>query len=259
MVMDAGRLAELAEREAVDLVEIFASVQGEGPHMGEFHVFLRFAHCDIHCAYCDTPACHAVPAAVSMADAPEGVPLENPVAARNLDLLLDAALRAPGTRALSITGGEPLLQPWGVTRAARAARRAGVPALLETDANLPDALKVVIEDIDILSLDWKLPSATGEPATYDAHRRCLELSAGRECYVKAVFTGETPVEEVLLAARAVAELRPEALLVLQPCTPFGRVREGPPAHHVSRLLREVSRVHANVRVLPQMHKMIGLP
>jgi len=36
------------------ITEIFSSFQGEGPHIGERQVFVRFSHCHLHCAYCDT-------------------------------------------------------------------------------------------------------------------------------------------------------------------------------------------------------------
>ena len=35
--------------------EIFSSVQGEGPCVGERHLFVRFCECHRHCIYCDTP------------------------------------------------------------------------------------------------------------------------------------------------------------------------------------------------------------
>ena len=35
--------------------EVFSSIQGEGIHIGQRQVFVRFAHCHLKCAYCDTP------------------------------------------------------------------------------------------------------------------------------------------------------------------------------------------------------------
>ena len=37
------------------LVEIFASVQGEGPWVGERQLFVRFLGCNLDCVYCDAP------------------------------------------------------------------------------------------------------------------------------------------------------------------------------------------------------------
>ena len=35
------------------VTEIFSSLQGEGPLMGERHLFIRFEACHMACAYCD--------------------------------------------------------------------------------------------------------------------------------------------------------------------------------------------------------------
>ena len=43
------------------LLEVFASIQGEGHHVGEPQVFLRLAGCPLRCAWCDTPAALEVP------------------------------------------------------------------------------------------------------------------------------------------------------------------------------------------------------
>ena len=39
-----------------NLIEIFSSFQGEGPHLGEPMAFLRFQDCALSCKFCDTPA-----------------------------------------------------------------------------------------------------------------------------------------------------------------------------------------------------------
>ena len=39
------------------IVEKFISIDGEGPTAGGLSVFIRFAGCNLHCAWCDT--CYA--------------------------------------------------------------------------------------------------------------------------------------------------------------------------------------------------------
>ena len=43
------------------IVELFSSLQGEGLLVGERQVFVRFAGCNLECAYCDTPAARSAP------------------------------------------------------------------------------------------------------------------------------------------------------------------------------------------------------
>lgn len=264
MVMDSERLARLRAAGAADLVEIFSSIQGEGPRVGERHLFVRFAHCDIHCAYCDTPLCHATRDTFRMEEPLAGgtmVPRENPVPIDRLEVLVAAALDAIPHAAVSLTGGEPLLHPWAIPALSRVARARGVAVLLETDGNLADAFDEVAEQVDVLSLDWKLASATGEPARPDQHRRMLARAAerGTETLVKCVFVEESPDEEFIEAADAVAAVHPEAVLVLQPVTPFRKVRTAPSAARTAALSLLLAPRVRHLRVIPQVHKLLGQP
>ena len=176
----------------------------------------------------------------------------------SLEALIHERLDAPVRHAaVAFTGGEPLLQPAAIAALAPGIRARGARVLLETDANLPAAFARVRDSIDVLSMDWKLASATGEATRASEHRQVLAASAGIECFVKAVFVEETPEHEVLEAARAVAELRPDAPLVLQPCSPCGTVRARPSPARVLWLQEAALRVHKDVRVIPQVHRLTG--
>src|SRR6267142_1874357 len=86
---------------AVDLeapvLEIFASRQGEGICVGDPHLFVRFGGCNIACDYCDTP--ESIPAGSGHSRSLGDVAAE-----------LEALDPEKRTRAVSLTGGEPLLQ-----------------------------------------------------------------------------------------------------------------------------------------------------
>ncbi len=256
-----ARLAAAVSARAADLVEIFSAIQGEGPRVGERHLFVRFAGCDMDCVYCDTPPCHVELAAWRNERVAGGREFErraNPEPWGSLESIILGHLTG-GVRhaAVSFTGGEPLLQPEAIRALAPAIRRAGVRTFLETDANLPEAYESVKDSIDVLSMDWKLASATGEPTQAEAHRRILAASKGSEAYVKAVFVETTTEAEILEAARAVAELRPDIPLVLQPCSPFGPVQRAPSPKRCLLLHEAALRSHSDVRVIPQVHRLMG--
>lgn len=44
----------MEEGLVMKIVKIFHSVQGEGANMGVPCTFIRFAHCNLHCPFCDT-------------------------------------------------------------------------------------------------------------------------------------------------------------------------------------------------------------
>jgi hypothetical protein len=52
---------------------------------------------------------------------------------------------------------------------------------------------------------------------------------------------------------------PGVTLILQPVTPFGGVREAPSAERLLSVFRRVSRMLPDVRLIPQTHKLIGVP
>ena len=48
-------MSEASGKDAANLVEIFASAQGEGPWVGAETIFVRLGECDLRCAWCDSP------------------------------------------------------------------------------------------------------------------------------------------------------------------------------------------------------------
>ena len=116
------------------LYEVFSSIQGEGPSVGETTLFVRFAGCDLRCGWCDTPHTwqRSATARFEVARGRGAFrTVDNPVA---LDDLLAAAeaLDLPAHRFASLTGGEPLLQPAALREVAQALRARGPRILLET-------------------------------------------------------------------------------------------------------------------------------
>jgi 7-carboxy-7-deazaguanine synthase len=261
MTFFPDRLAAAKSSRSADLVEVFSAIQGEGPRVGERHLFVRFMHCDAHCRYCDTPLCHEPLETWRLEVTPgqrDFVRRKNPEPLESLAAIISERLFEPVRHAaVAFTGGEPLLQAAAILELAPAIRARGAAVLLETDGNLPDAFVSVRGVIDVLSMDWKLPSATGEPSRAADHRRMLGASSGIACYVKAVFVEETPDEEIVEAARAVSSARPDAPLVLQPASPCGAVKRAPSPARALHLQQAALRIHKDVRVIPQVHKLAG--
>jgi pyruvate-formate lyase-activating enzyme len=158
--------------------------------------------------------------------------------------------------ALSVTGGEPLLQAAFVRELARRARARGLRSFLETNATLPAALAELAPDLDIISLDAKLASATGGPSNVTALVECLAVAPTR-AYVKAVVCSQTTIEEIGAVAEAVAGVSPEVPLVLQPVTPRGG-RQPPSARQLLGLQGAACRHLIQVRVIPQCHGLLGV-
>jgi organic radical activating enzyme len=254
-------------------VEVFSSAQGEGPHVGATTLFVRLGGCDLRCRWCDSPHTWR-PTDTCRLETERGSgvfrAVPNPVA---LDEILAAAeaLELDRHRFVSITGGEPLLQPEVVAALGAALRGRGARILLETGGHRPDDLAAVLDAVDVVSMDWKLASdvrRAGEPTAVlaepgrsfsAAHERFLALARrAPESYVKLVVTESSRDEEVLAACARIAAVDPATTVVLQPVTPRGGALR-PGAARLLALQREAGRTLADVRVIPQTHPIYGAP
>ena len=249
----------------VPVLEVFSTFQGEGPRVGARQIFVRLARCDLRCAFCDTPESYPTPETAKIEVRAGGDRNDRPENPVSIDDILAAVTRLddpPGVHeGLSITGGEPLLHPLAVREIAAGARRLGLGVHIETGGHRPGALSAVLDVVDTVSPDLKLESACGAPTPWDAHRETYRLleAVGKVLAVKAVVCATTPEAEVAAAAEFAAEHAPSAPLVLQPVTSIGVDAPAPPAtSHLFRLHAAAGRVHPDVRVIPQVHRVLGV-
>lgn len=251
-----------------NLVEIFASAQGEGPWVGAETVFVRFGGCDLRCAWCDSPETWRLAKSCRIEQTPGSArfrTLPNPLSPDQIDAAL-GVLAPAGRGFVSLTGGEPLLQPEAVRAVAERARARGLRAYLETHGLAVDALEAVVAAIDVVSMDWKLPSDVqrAEPGGASdfaaAHAKFLESaqSAG-EVFVKVVVTPNTQDGELEAVCEAIAAVARDTTLVLQPVTPFAKVRERPSAQRILGWQRCCAQRLSDVRVIPQTHRSYEAP
>jgi len=241
--------------------EIFCSIQGEGPYMGERQIFLRTAGCSATCYWCDTvsskkerPTC--------LVHAAERHSHSNPIGvASAVDEDLRVAREVGPARTVSITGGEPLEQA-GFTRAvAERLQAAGLKVYLETSGIEAVALADVLPFVDVVAMDIKLPSATGVDH-WATHREFLTLSRGKDVFVKTVIDATTPFSEIEDAVATVAAVDPDIPFVLQPeSVTYLKNARGSKARATLQQLLDRGSCYAleylnDVRVIPQCHKIM---
>jgi organic radical activating enzyme len=172
-------------------------------------------------------------------------------------------LRWGGTiRWASITGGEPLEQPDFVERIARWLKERGLGVLLETNGVEAQAMRQVLPWVDRISMDLKLPSAL-QRSFWEEHRAFLEAVGDRGGAVKLVLEKETPDEEVREVVEWLARHGKGWPLILQPDsrTLFGadRAAAGALVRRAMELQRWASARLEDVRVIPQVHRLLRVP
>lgn len=146
--------------ERFPIAERFISINGEGLESGRLAAFIRFAGCNLNCSYCDTRWANAREASWEDLSCEEIV----------------AWVQASGVSAVTLTGGEPLLQkdlPHVVLELLRVSMPHPLRVEIETNGSLPIDPLVGIRDILAdegfsdrlhLTLDWKTPSAGTDAA-----------------------------------------------------------------------------------------------
>ncbi|MFZ6990392.1 7-carboxy-7-deazaguanine synthase QueE [Curtobacterium sp. RRHDQ66] len=94
-------------RDRLHISEIFTSLQGEGPSLGEYAVFLRLGRCNLSCSWCDT----AYSWDWTRFNEAEEITLM-PIS----DVVAHVLAINPRPSLLVVSGGEPLLQQPALTR-----------------------------------------------------------------------------------------------------------------------------------------------
>ncbi|MGB3341897.1 MAG: 7-carboxy-7-deazaguanine synthase QueE [bacterium] len=220
--------------------ELFTSVQGEGIKLGKRQTFIRFLGCNLSCNYCDTPDTQKKEGPFVYA----GKILPNPV---TVDLLLDKL----DADEISITGGEPLLQMEFLVELCERMIGLDKEIYLDTNGTLPDELSKIIKYIDTVSLDFKIPTATGRPKLWNEHASCLEIAAQKAVYVKMVINDNLLPQELDTACNIIKKVDKNIILVLQPIS-------GSVIPNILDIQKTALRILKDVRIIPQVHTYLGL-
>lgn len=260
-------------REA-PVLEVFASIQGEGQYVGQPQVFLRLAGCPLRCRWCDTPGSWQVRSHGSARIAAIGGTRREDAWASPLEALAwVGACEAGEPRPISITGGEPLLWPeFLLGLASMVGER---PLHLETAGAHPAALQRVVEAMHHISLDLKLPQDMDTPVPVGAgaldspvpdsdeawarvRRQCLHLVASRNACAKIVVAGEREALDYEPLLEDVAQWAPRLPVYLQPVTPRNGVTS-PDLETLHTLVEHARDLELEVRLVPQVHRFLKIP
>ena len=239
------------------LVEIFSSVQGEGPLVGFRQVFIRFSGCNLNCLYCDTDFQAA--AACRVESVPGSGQLDswdNPVSLnRVVNLIEQFKSRYPGLHhSISLTGGEPLISVDLLTSWLPQLKNL-LPIHLESNGTLSHELAQVIADIDLISMDFKLGSVCGVATPWDEHQKFLQVAGHKLLCTKLVVSDLSTIIEVENAAGIMRDCASSASIILQPVTTEGQTIS---AQHLFRLQDAAAKIFPSVRIIPQTHRWLNL-
>lgn len=253
-----------------NIIEIFSSIQGEGPYLGCRQIFIRFAGCNLSCNYCDTPFqeqefCNLQ----KTAGLAEFKKLKNPVSS---DQLLEEIAGLNKAHSISLTGGEPLLHTEFLNEFLPKFKKTfpKIKIYLETNGTLFEELEKIIEHIDIISMDLKLKSSTGVNFPFEQHKRFIETALNchvrakdplcnnnTEIFAKAVITSKIEDEEIEEISELIKNSAKAITLILQPVDSQNKELLLC-SQNILEIQEKFLKKLDDVRVIPQVHKFLDL-
>lgn len=208
------------------VVEKFISIDGEGPTAGALSVFVRFAGCNLRCAWCDTSYAWDTTADTVDMTASE----------------IAEYIKASGIGHVTITGGEPLLQP-GLT--GLLSRLADYDVHIETNGAIPVEQFRIGDNIHFV-IDYKLPDSGMEGRM---HLPNLASASKTDAY-KFVIASERDLDK---AVEVVRKYRLDETTQVYFSTVYGKFA---PAQVVERMKLEK---FDKIKLQLQLHKFIWDP
>ncbi len=198
--------------------EIFHSIQGEGVHIGVPTTFIRMTGCNLRCSWCDTKYAYEEGEEMSVQD-------------------IRLKVKDFPAHHICITGGEPLLQE-DVIALIRGLCGDGYSVCLETNGSR-SIEELPCLDLLMISLDIKCPSSGMHETMAFANIEML----GPGDQLKFVIGDREDYEH---AKRIISEHKPICSIIM---TSVG-------GKDLQNLGEWVLSDGLNVRVLPQLHKLI---
>lgn len=231
--------------EKANLSEIFLSFQGEGLYIGVPQLFVRFSGCPMHCNFCDTPYAQ-LPSSTFKVHSPAGksVIIKNPIDISYLRKIIKKYKR--NYHSLSLTGGEPLMQ---VSFLEEFLKKKSSKIYLETNGVNYKELTRIINLVDIVAMDMKLPSSLSGRDYFSHHQKFLKIASYKEVLVKIVLTKKTSVEEIKQATQIIYQISPLIPLILQPS-----FQDKIKTEKIFSYINIAQNKLSEVRFIPQMHK-----
>lgn len=246
------------------VAELFPSIQGEGLQIGKWQLFLRLAGCTYQCNYCDTiwAQTHHL-AKGKLYSSPfsrQNETITNPIESVLLAQLIARVWKKQGPfDSLAVTGGEPLEQTEFIVSVLRNLKKQGlvIPVHLETNGLDADNLTLLLPYIHWVSMDIKLKSVSGQPMRLSQHQAFIRALRKKPGQIKMVVNRRTSSQEVIRVSRLVNTMAPTRALILQPASDQ-REQLNTSMKNVYHLLKTASCYHQEVRLIPQLHKLVGM-
>jgi len=233
------------------IFEIFTSIEGEGILYGTKTLNVRLAGCPYTCFYCDSV---------------DALPLESGKEYSITEAcdLLDNNLQ-DNTYKVNFTGGEPLIQYEAVKELAKHVKARGVSTYLESACFDSKKFLYVLPSIDFVKIEFKTIDSEfidekHYPNLIKNTLECLKaaIEAKKTTYIKIVVSSKTELrsfKELLAQIFKIISKENISGFIIQPTTNLSE----PTLEQLLVFYDNVYPYYEEVRVVPQLHKIISAP
>jgi len=233
------------------IFEIFTSIEGEGILYGTKTLLVRLAGCPYTCFYCDTL---------------DALPLDSGKEYSITEAcdLIDNNLQ-DNTYKVNFTGGEPLIQYEAVNELAKHVKSHGLPTYLESACFDSKKFLYVLPSIDFVKIEFKTIDSEfidekHYPNLIKNTLECLKaaVEAKKTTYIKIVVSSKTELssfKELLDQIFKIISKENISGFIIQPTTNISE----PPLEQLLEFYDSVYPYYDEVRVVPQLHKIISAP
>lgn len=235
----------------VRLFEIFTSVEGEGILYGTKTLFVRLAGCPFTCFYCDTV---------------EALPMNS-----GTEYSLEEAFKIINSKLqdktykVNFTGGDPLIQHEAVREMAKHVKSKNIPTYLESSCFDSAKFSEVVPFIDFVKIEFK----TKDSEFVDLKHYSTLMENAFEClktsvllkkitYIKIVVSSKTDLPSFKELTKRIFNTISKtdiAGFIIQPT--YGIAE--PSLEQLLEFYDIVYPLYNEVRIIPQLHKLIGAP
>ena len=219
-------------QNSVLIKEIFESIQGEGIYIGINQLFIRFSNCNLHCKYCDTD-------------------FKSNLKEYTVDELVKIVNAYKNIHSVSLTGGEPLTETEFLKNFLPKINK---KVYLETNGTLYNELSQIIDNINIISMDIKLPTATNMPDLFEKHSKFIDTAAKKDLFIKIVFNKNITDYEINKSIELAK--KNNTIIVLQP--EMNGLNLELESEIINNTYYKFLNIYNNVRLIPQVHKFINI-
>jgi organic radical activating enzyme len=235
----------------VRLFEIFTSIEGEGILYGTKTLFVRLAGCPFTCFYCDTL---------------DALPMDSGTeySINEACNLIDAKLEK-NTYKVNFTGGEPLIQYESVLEMAKHVKSKNISTYLESSCYDSEKFSHLLPYIDYIKIEFKTPDSKFVDSIHYSKLienaiECLKASVKSKkfTYIKIVVSSKTQLEELKALVEKIFNKISKTDITGFIIQPTYGISE-PSLETLLKFYDLVFPLYNEVRVIPQLHKLIGAP